>query len=167
MTPISTQRSNRSLIQRALLIVIATVSLVVRSQIAYAAAGGIPGKPTPPPPPCISTGTLASDYNLFCSVHNVGIVAHTVTLEFRLIDNTTLGANNYALLPGQSIYIIQGTAAVESCVATSSEGTVDALQDLAVVEQALPNPSISPNTTAATDGKIFNSCAPPTTRPPS
>jgi hypothetical protein len=130
---------------------------------AFAAAGGVPGRPTPPPPPCISTGYLQEDDtsvgSYFCSVRNVGATSHKVTVDFRDAANLTDERNltPITLAPGHGIVFDfpphMGFTASDACVVTTDEGTTDALQDLAVVLQFS-----SP--VGETEGKIFNSCAP-------
>jgi hypothetical protein len=131
---------------------------------AFAAAGGIPGPPhvTPPPPPCISTGILEEDGPAascyFCSVRNVGLVSHNVTVDVRNAGNfTESGTIPLTVAPGHGLVVASCTTAnvtaSNACVVTTDEGTTDALQDLAVVLQ-FESPA------AETEGKIFNSCAP-------
>ena len=130
---------------------------------AFAAAGGVPGRPTPPPPPCISTGFLQEDDtsvgSYFCSVRNVGGTSHQVTVDFRNAGNLTDERNisPITLAPGHGIVFDfpphAGFTASDACVVTTDEGTTDALQDLAVVLQ-FSSPA------GETEGKIFNSCAP-------
>jgi hypothetical protein len=130
---------------------------------AFAAVGGVPGRPTPPPPPCISTGFLQEDDTsvgcYFCSVHNVGAVSHNVTVDVRDVGNLTDERNLLptALAAGHGIVFSfcppRDFTASDACVVTTDEGTTDALQDLAVVLQ-FSSPA------AETEGKIFNSCAP-------
>jgi hypothetical protein len=129
----------------------------------FAAVGGVPGRPTPPPPPCISTGLLQEDDTsvgtYFCSVRNVGTVSHAVTIDVRDAGNLTESgtAVPLTLAPGHGIVLsappTRNFTASDACVVTTDEGTTDALQDLAVVLQ-FSSPA------AETEGKIFNSCAP-------
>lgn len=129
---------------------------------AFAAAGGVPGRPTPPPPPCVSTGFLQDPGTegscYICTVRNVGTASHNVSTEIRDAGNLTdSGTIPLTVAPGQAT----GTefcphpdfTASDACVVATDEGTTDALQDLAVVLQ-FSSPA------AETEGKIFNSCAP-------
>ena len=130
---------------------------------AFAAAGGVPGRPTLPPPPCISTGILAENGFetggcYFCNVRNVGITSHTVGVEVRdqlnLIEGGTIPL---PLAAGQGIVVSScppaNVTSSNACVVTTEEGTTDALGDLAVVLQ-FSTPA------SETEGKVFNSCAP-------
>ena len=129
----------------------------------FAAAGGVPGRPTPPPPPCISTGFLQEDDtsvgSYFCGVRNVGGTSHKVTVDFRDAGNLTDERNlsPITLAPGHGIVFDfpphMGFTASDACVVTTDEGTTDALQDLAVALQ-FSSPA------GETEGKIYNSCAP-------
>lgn len=131
---------------------------------AFAAAGGIPGRPifTPPPPPCISTGFLSEDgfsvgcYT--CTVRNVGAVSHTIAVDIR--DEANLADSGRVPLPvapgqstGAGFCPPANVTSSDACVVVTDEGTTDALQDLAVVLQ-FSSPA------GETEGKIFNSCAP-------
>jgi len=133
-------------------------------QAVFAAAGGFPGRPTPPPPPCISTGFIQeSNFDAvgcyYCNVRNVGATSHSVTIDIRDNENLTDSANilPIVLAPGQgSIYSFcppDNQTSGDACVVTTVEGTTDALGDLAVVLQ-FSTPA------SETEGKIFNSCAP-------
>jgi hypothetical protein len=134
---------------------------------AFAAAGGFPGRPTPPPPPCIATGYLQEDDTsvgcYFCSVHNVGTVSHNVTIDVRNTGNVSDNRNliPFTLSPGHGIVFSScpssNFTASDACIVTTDEGTTDALQDLAVVLQ-FSSPA------GETEGKIFNSCARPSGR---
>ena len=74
---------------------------------AFAAVGGVPGRPTPPPPPCISTGFIAENGfdtgSYDCSVRNVGATSHSVTIDIRDAGNLTDNRNivPFVLAPGQ------------------------------------------------------------------
>jgi len=143
--------------------VLTLILSLVGVRAALAAAGGVPGRPTPPPPPCISTGFLQEDDtsvgSYFCSVRNVGATSHQVTVDFRDAGNLTDERNlvPITLAPGHGIVFDfsphVGFTASDSCVVTTAEGTTDALQDLAVVLQ-FSSPA------GETEGKVYNSCAP-------
>jgi len=142
--------------------VLTLVLSLISVRAAFAAAGGIPGRPTPPPPPCISTGFLQEDDTsvgcYFCSVRNVGAVSHNVTVDIRDAGNLTDERNLLpsTLAPGHGIVFSfcpsRNFTASDACIVTTDDGTTDALQDLAVVLQ-FSSPA------AETEGKIANSCA--------
>ena len=152
--------------------VLTIVLSILGVRTAFSAAGGIPGRPTPPPPPCISTGPIfefpAGCYS--CQVRNVGTINHGATIDLRTAENQSEETTPPIFLtPGRSIqtsFCGNGFLSV-SCVVTTQEGTTDDLSDLAVVEQYAPGApatqggviTTSPSL-AETEGKIFNSCAP-------
>jgi hypothetical protein len=145
------------------IVVLTLILSLMGVRAAFAAAGGVPGRPTPPPPPCISTGFLQEDDtsvgSYFCGVRNVGGTSHNVTVDFRDAGNLTDERNRtpITLAPGHGIVLDfsphVGFTASDACVVTTDEGTTDALQDLAVVLQ-FSSPA------GETEGKIYNSCAP-------
>ena len=145
------------------IVVLTLILSLMGVKAAFSAAGGVPGRPTPPPPPCISTGFLQEDDtsvgSYFCSVRNVGGTSHKVTVDFRDAGNLTDESNisPITLAPGHGIVFDfpphAGFTASDACVVTTDEGTTDALQDLAVVLQ-FSSPA------GETEGKIYNSCAP-------
>jgi hypothetical protein len=145
------------------IVVLTLILSLMGVRAAFAAAGGVPGRPTPPPPPCISTGFLQEDDtsvgSYFCSVRNVGAVSHNVTIDVRDAGNLTDNRNRFpfTLAPGHGIVFDfsphMGFTASDACIVTTDEGTTDALQDLAVVLQ-FSSPA------GETEGKIYNSCAP-------
>ena len=152
--------------------VLTIVLSILGVRTAFSGAGGIPGRPTPPPPPCISTGPIfefpAGCYS--CQVRNVGTINHGATIELRTTENQSEETTPPIFLtPGRSImtsFCGNGFLSI-SCVVTTQEGTTDDLADLAVVEQYAPGRPSEPggvgNTSpslAETEGKIFNSCAP-------
>src|SRR5260370_32413762 len=91
------------------IVVLTLILSLMGVRAAFAAAGGVPGRPTPPPPPCISTGFLQEDDtsvgSYFCSVRNVGAVSHNVTIDVRDAGNLTDNRNRFpfTLAPGHGI----------------------------------------------------------------
>ena len=142
--------------------VLTLILSLIGAGAAFAAAGGFPGRPIPPPPPCISTGFLAENGFetggcYFCGVRNVGVTSHTVAVEVRDQLNFIEGGTiPQPLAAGQGIVVSScppaNQTSSDACVVTTDEGTTDALGDLAVVLQ-FSTPA------GETEGKIFNSCA--------
>src|SRR5579871_2219504 len=107
-------------------------SLAAGVQAAFASAGGVPGRPTPPPSPCISTGFLQEDDTsvgpYFCGVRNVGGTSHKVTVDFRDAGNLTDERNlsPIILAPGHGIVFDflphTGFTASDACIVTTDEG---------------------------------------------
>jgi len=161
LMPIPTCKNLIVSLERLAVLVIVLSLMGVRA--AFAAAGGFPGRPTPPPPPCISTGYLQEDDTsvgcYFCSVRNAGAGNHHVTIDVRNTANFTESRNlvPFTLLSGHGVVFSScpssNSTASDACVVTTDEGTTDALQDLAVVLQ-FSAPA------GEAEGKIFNSCAP-------
>jgi len=130
---------------------------------AFGAVGGVPGPPpVKPVSPCISTGFLGKSGatgSYLCSVRNVGLVSHNVTIDIRDQGNLTDNANASPtpLAPGHGTGVgfspPENVTASDACVVTTDEGTTDALEDLRVVMEFS-----SPAT--ETEGEIFTSCAP-------
>jgi hypothetical protein len=150
--------------------VLTMVLSMVSVGAAFAAAGGIKGRPNPPPPPCISTGPIfefpVGCYS--CQVRNVGPNTKGATIDLRNEENQSeVTTPPVQLLPGRTIitsFCGNGFLSV-SCVVTTQEGTTDDLSDLAVVEQYAPKRSSDGGTStlpsaSETEGEIFNSCAP-------
>lgn len=124
------------------------------------------------PAPCISTPSL--DATIFikgvtCTVRNVGITPHTVTITITDNNNNALQTVSPTIQPGQSSGTGMGPSNPQlACVVTSAEGTLAALRDLAVVEQIILTANSdngSPTSETEATGTIFNSCAPPKTSP--
>ena len=154
----------RSSFARAAVPSVASASLALGVGAAFAAVGGIPGPPhVTPVSPCISTGFLqendTSIGSFFCSVRNVGVVSHNVTIEIRdganLTDNAF--ANSMSLAPGHGTILSfsphGGFTAFDACVVTTDEDTLGALQDLRVAMQ-FSSPA------GQTEGNVFSACAP-------
>lgn len=154
------------------IIVLTLVLSLTGVRAAFSAAGGVPGRPTPPPPPCISTGPIfefpAGCYS--CQVRNISANTLGATIDLRNEENQTEQTTPPTLLsPGRSIitgFCSNGFLSV-SCVVTTLEGTTDALGDLAVVEQYAPGAPTNEggifttsSSSAETEGKIFNACVP-------
>jgi hypothetical protein len=130
---------------------------------------------TPPPPPCISTGSLF-EFPPGCftcqvrdaSPDNFGETGVTINLlnEQNQVVTTTGGSSLGPGMTATSVtFCSRGGFNFISCMVTTGVGTVAALRDLAVVEQFAPGvaegdkTSTSPSA-AETEGKIFNSCQP-------
>jgi hypothetical protein len=150
------------------IIVLALVLSQLGVRSAFARAGGIPGFPPPPQPPCITTATLQENGftsgSYICSVRNAGVVSHQVTIR---IVNTGNGADSgnrtpVSLAPGKTtsegFSPPSNQTSADACVVTTNEGTTDALSDLAVVLQ-FSDPA------GETEGEIINSCASPVLPP--
>jgi hypothetical protein len=153
----------RSIFALAAVLSVAAASLALGAGAAFAAVGGLPGPPhVTPVSPCISTGFLQEDDtsigSFSCSVRNVGVVSHNVTIDIRDGGNLTDGgfAHSVSLAPGHGTLLSfsphKDFTAFDACVVTTDEGTTDALQDLRVVMQFS-----SP--TGETEGTIFGACA--------
>ena len=152
--------------------VLTVVLSMLTVSAAFAAAGGIPGRPTPPPPPCISTGPIfefpAGCYS--CQVRNVGTSTLGATIDIRNEENQSEQTTPPSqLLPGRTNItgFCGGGFLSVSCVVTTQGGNTDELNDLAVVEQYAPGRPSEPNgifvtstSASETEGKVFNSCAP-------
>ena len=167
------ESASKSLIVSCEKIAVLTLVLSLLSvHAAFAAAGGIPGRPTPPPPPCISTGPIfefpPGCYS--CQVRNVGTTTLGATIDIRNDENQSEQTTPPSqLLPGRTnlTSFCGGGFIAASCVVTTQGGTTDELADLAVVEQYAPGRPSQPNgifvtstSVSETEGKVFNSCAP-------
>ena len=121
--------------------------------------------PQPGPPiPCISAALAltSTSQELACEVHNVGTATHNVTVDLRNGSNHSVNNLTFSIPPGSNGNV--GSLFAVSCIVTTDEGTKDALGDLGVVLEAIDTASFQVQ--AATEGRIFNSCA-PATAPPS
>jgi hypothetical protein len=92
-------------------------------------------------------------------------VAHSITVRWVQCNNVSLKSESLVINPGTNFFGVDNTSDCEACVVTSSEGTVDALQDLLLVQQVIPLILSGSADSAATEGKIFKSCAPPVIPP--
>lgn len=148
-------------------ILIAALMLLQAAAVLAAPPTGPTGPHGPPPPPtppqpCISTGLIAFAPVVFCTVRNVGVVTHNVTMDVRDEDNLSAGFSGNAtpsLGPGTSNFIVASSISFqEACVVTTDEGTPDALADLSVVLYYVTGNEGNP--TSETAGQIFKKCAP-------
>ncbi len=141
------------------------VLMLLTPAVAYAAGPAGPHGPPPPPTPpqpCISTGLITFAPLVFCTVRNVGVVTHNVTMDVRDEDNLSAGFSGNAtpsLQPGTSNFIAASSISSEqACVVTTDEGTPAALADLSVVLYYSSDDQGNPGSETA--GQIFQKCAP-------